>query len=155
MSVLDLPRLNFSGETLWNPDTANNSPGTYDENTLQQNPAIPPANFVNWLCSLASPPPPGQQGLNGSWNVYGDQGCWFRNAKIVGVQSKYSQTASCDPICTDPTALLQMVGQAFSEGGTPPARMVDVAPYQSTTTQLFLKWLQLGTQTLGFRAAAA
>jgi hypothetical protein len=155
MSVLDLPRLNFSGETLWNPDTANNSPGTYDENTLQQNPAIPPANFVNWLCSLASPPPPGQQGLNGSWNVYGDQGCWFRNARIVGVQSAYGQSASSDPICTDPTALLQMVGQAFSEGGTPPARMVDVAPYQSTTTQLFLKWLQLGTQTLGFRAATA
>jgi len=155
MSVLDLPRLNFSGETLWNPDTANNSPGTYDENTLQQNPAIPLANFVNWLCSLASPPPPGQQGLNGSWNVYGDQGCWFRNARIVGVQSAYGKTASSDPICTDPSALLQMVGEAFSEGGTPPARMVDVAPYQSTTTQLFLKWLQLGTQTLGFRAAAA
>ena len=155
MSVLNLPRLNFSGETLWNPDTANNSPGTYDENTLQQNPTIPPANFVKWLTSLSKTPPPGQTGLNGSWNVYGDQGCWFRNARIVGVQSAYGKTASSDPICTDPTALLQMVGEAFSEGGTPPARMVDVAPYQSTTTQLFLKWLQLGTKQLGFRAAAA
>jgi hypothetical protein len=155
MSVLDLPRLNFSGEALWNPDTANNSPGVYDENTLQQNPAIAPADFVSWLTSLSQTPPPGQQSLNGSWNTYGDQGCWFRNTKIVGVQSAYGKSTSNDPICTDPGALLQMVGQSFREGGTPPARMVDVAPYQSTTTQLFLKWLQLGTSQLGFRANVA
>jgi len=155
MSVLDLPRLNFSGEVLWNPDTANNSPGTYDENTLQQNPNIPPADFVSWLTSISQTPPPGQQVLNGSWNVYGDQGCWFRNARIVGVQVKYKESTSNDLICTDPGALLQMVGQSFREGGTPPARMVDVAPYQSTTTQLFLKWLQLGDNQLGFRANVA
>ena len=155
MSVLDLPRLNFSGEALWNPDTANNSPGVYDENTLQQNPAIPPADFVSWLTSISKTPPPGQQVLNGSWNTYGDQGCWFRNTKIVGFQSAYGKTTSDDPICTDPGALLQMVGQSFTEGGTPPARMVDVAPYQSTTTQLFLKWLQLGNNQLGFRANVA
>jgi hypothetical protein len=155
MSVLDLPRLNFSGEALWNPDTANNSPGVYDENTLQQNPAIAPADFVSWLTSISQTPPPGQQVLNGSWNTYGDQGCWFRNTKIVGVQSAYNQTSSDDRICTDPAALLQMVGQSFTEGGTPPARMVDVAPYQSTTTQLFLKWLQLGNNQLGFRANVA
>jgi hypothetical protein len=155
MSVLDLPRLNFSGEALWNPDTANNSPGVYDENSLQQNPAIAPADFVSWLTSLSKTPPPGQQALNGSWNTYGDQGCWFRNTKIVGVQSGYGKSTNNDPICTDPGILLQMVGQSFSDGGTPPARMVDVAPYQSTTTQLFLKWLQLGTNQFGFRADVA
>lgn len=158
MSVLNLPRLNFSGESVWNPDTPNNSPGVYDENTLQQNPSIAPADFVKWLTSLSSSPPPGQAGLNGSWNTYGDGGCWFRNTKIAGVQFDYGQTAGDDPICTDPGALLQIVGDSFRDSGpgaTPPARMVDVAPYQSTTTQLFFKWFQLGTDQLGFRAGGA
>jgi hypothetical protein len=160
MSVLSLPRLHFSGNCLWNPNTPNNSPGVYDENTLQQNPAqsTDPAQFVQWLTSLNPNPPAGQAGLNGSWNVYGDGGCWFSNTRVTGVQFEYGKTAG-DPICTDPTAQLQIVGEFFGPsrpGSTPPpARMVDVAPYQSTTTQLFYKWFQLGTDALGFRALGA
>jgi len=151
MSVLNLPRLNFSGQALWNPDTPNNSPGVYDEVTLLQNPDIPPATFVDWLKSLSSNPPPGQASLNGSWNTYGDGGCWFRDVVVGGVQFGYGQSTSDDPICNK--SQIQIVGQRFGSPG--PARMVDVAPYQSTTTQLFFKWLQLGDETLGFRASGA
>lgn len=158
MSVLNLPRLHFSGNALWNPNTPNNSPGVYNENTLQQNPSQPtdPALFVQWLTSLNSNPPPGQAGLNGSWNVYGDGGCWFKNVSVTGVQLDYGKTVS-DAIC-NPNTQLQIVGEFFGKppaGSSPPSRMVDVAPYQSTTTQLFYKWFQLGDQTLGFRALGA
>jgi hypothetical protein len=154
MSVLSLPRLNFSGQALWNPDTANNSPGVYNETTLQQNPDIPPDTFVDWLKSLSKSPPPGQASLNGSWNTYGDGSCWFRDAKIGGVQLAYGQTRNDDPICG---AVLQIVGQSFNPSPTSPpsSRMVDIAPYQSSSTQLFFKWLQLGTNDLGFRATGA
>lgn len=150
MSVLNLPRLHFGGSALWNPDTPNNSPGVYDENTLQQNPSIPPSTFVQWLTTANTNPPVGQSGLNGSWNVYGDGSCWFNNVAISGVQFNYGQTPiTNDPICS---AALQIVG------GTGPGskcRMVDVAPYQSTTTQIFYKSLQLGDQNLGFLATGA
>ncbi len=154
MSVLSLPRLNFSGQALWNPDTANNSPGVYNETTLQQNPDIPPDTFVDWLKSISKTPPPGQALLNGSWNTYGDGSCWFRDAKIGGVQLAYGQTRKNDPICG---AELQIVGQSFNPSPpTPPSsRMVDVAPYQSSSTQIFFQWLQLGTKELGFRATGA
>jgi len=157
MSVLNLPRLHFGGEALWNPNTANNSPGVYDENTLQQNPTIPPDDFVEWLTSLTQNPPPGQSGLNGSWNVYGDGSCWFRDVRISGVQFDYGKPPVGDPISS---AEIQIVGGTFddaarSAGPPPRSRMVDVAPYQSTTTQLFYKWLQLGDAKLGFRAKGA
>lgn len=160
MSVLNLPRLNFSGQTLWNPDTSNNSPGVYDENTLQlAAPGVAPADFVQWLTTYDENPPAGQQGLNGSWNVYGDAGCWFRDVRVGGVQFDYGTTTTDDPICTTPGVVLQMVGELFREvppgGPPPPARMCDVAPYQSTTTQLFFKTIQLGDQNLGFIAGGA
>lgn len=153
MSVLNLPRLNFSGQALWNPDTANNSPGVYNETTLQQNPDIPPATFVDWLESLSTNLPPGQSGLNGSWNTYGDGGCWFRDVAVGGVQLAYGESNSDDPICG---SVLRIVGQSFNPSlEFPPSRMVDVAPYQSSTTQIFFKWLQLGTSELGFKATGA
>lgn len=162
MSVLNLPRLHFGGEALWNPNTANNSPGVYDESTLQQNPSIPPDDFVKWLTTLTTNPPIGQSGLNGSWNVYGDGSCWFRDVRISGVQFDYGQTPVSDPIVTMPGRFLQIVGGTFNDappdaaaGAPPRSRMVDVAPYQSSSTQIFYKWLQLGDETLGFRARGA
>jgi hypothetical protein len=153
MSVLNLPRLNFSGQALWNPNTVNNSPFVYNENLLQPNPDIPPATFGDWIKSLNNVPPPNQN-LNGSWNVYGDGSCWFRGATIGGVQLAYGETTTDDAICG---AELQIVGQSFQQnpGNPPPCRMVDVAPYQSSTTQFFVKWLQLGTSKAGLKAAVA
>jgi len=61
MSILNLPRLVFSGYTDWNPDTANNSNAIYDENKAVpirqydgQGLPIPWDQFVTWLLTLQS-----------------------------------------------------------------------------------------------------
>lgn len=154
MSVLSLPRIHVSGKAMWNPATPNNSPGVYNENTLQQVNPPAPANFVTWLKTLNANPPLGQQGLNGSWNVYGDGGCWYQNTRVATVQLDYGKSDTGDALCAEGGAELQIIGQSFSDNPGR-ARMADVAPYQSATTQLFFKFLQLGTKDLGFRATVA
>src|SRR4051812_7919529 len=136
MSVLNIPRLHFLGAALWNPNTPNNSPGVYDENTLEQADPPPPREFVDWLKAYDPKNPPiGQSGLNGSWNVYGDGGCWWRETRVHNVQLAYGGSDQSDPICQGPAASLQLFGQSMNPNKPGNARMVDVAPYQPYTTQ--------------------
>ncbi len=145
MSVLSLPRINFLGACDWNPNTVNNSPTVYDESTAEPVPqkGIPFDQFVHWLTQL------NQQGTspNGSWNVYGDHSATLVNAIVKTCQPSPAN----DPLIGKP---IQILGNIRGKNATP-ARLVDIDPYGSTTSQIFYDTFSLGDQTLGFSAHAA
>jgi hypothetical protein len=145
MSVLALPRLVFRGTTSWNPNTVNNSPATYREEsaTPQFNrPSVNASNYDTWLKTIdpASGEPPG------SWNIYGDQGCSFVKATVTRIQLA-SGPAAGDPLLGQ---AVQMVGTPSSPSNTsPPCRMVDVDPYSPYTTQIFYQTIVVGDTNVG------
>ncbi|HXO19447.1 MAG TPA: hypothetical protein VOA87_05925 [Thermoanaerobaculia bacterium] len=147
MSVLALPRFVFQGHTSWNPNTVNNSPVSYDETKVApqfhpqgypagQPPPIEASNYDTWLKTY-------DNGLPGSWNVYGDQGCNFVQAKVTAVRLAGAMGKDApDPLQGKP---VQILGQS----GQPPARMVDVDPYSPYTTQIFYQGIVIGDLTVG------
>src|SRR5271167_373904 len=146
MSVLSLPRINFLGACDWNPNTVNNSPTIYNESNAEPVPqtGVPFDQFVHWLIQLnheAGSP-------NGSWNVYGDHSSTFVNATVKTCQPSL---AGHDPLIGK---TIQILGDMRGKNSTP-ARLVDVDPYGSTTSQVFYDTFNLGDQTLGFSAHAA
>ena len=146
MSVLSLPRINFLGACDWNPNTVNNSPTVYDESTAEpvKQKGIPFDGFVRWLIQFNE----AAKGPNGSWNVYGDHSATFVNATV--------KTCQPSPAVHDPLIgkSIQIVGNMRGKSSTP-ARLVDVDPYGSTTSQIFYDTFSVGDRTLGFSAHAA
>jgi hypothetical protein len=158
MSILNLPRFVFSGFTDWNPNTVNNSPLIYAENTGEPLPqaGVPWDKFVAWLLQSN-----GQKGdrcfPNGSWNVYGDHGVAFMNDKgngatitqIAGAPS----AASGDPLLG---ASVQISGLIYMDSKQPPpARLVDVEPYGSISSQIFYENVLVGDSTVGVKGRGA
>jgi hypothetical protein len=146
MSVLSLPRINFLGACDWNPNTVNNSPTVYDESTAEpvKQKGIPFDGFVRWLIKFNEP----TKAPNGSWNVYGDHSATFVNATIKTCQPS---AAVDDPLIGKS---IQILGDMRGKSSTP-ARLVDVDPYGSTTSQIFYDTFSVGDRTLGFSAHAA
>ena len=146
MSVLSLPRINFLGACDWNPNTVNNSSTVYDESTAEpvKQKGIPFDGFVRWLIQFNE----AAKGPNGSWNVYGDHSATFVNATV--------KTCQPSPAVHDPLIgkSIQIVGNMRGKSSTP-ARLVDVDPYGSTTSQIFYDTFSVGDRTLGFSAHAA
>jgi len=144
MSVLSLPRVHFFGKCEWNPNTVNNSPAIYNEATAEaiKQEGVPFEHFVDWLIEPAGTQP------NGSWNVYGDHSVTFTNTTVVTCQPDSPQT---DPLVGKSVAIF---GDMRGETATP-ARLVDVDPYGSTTSQIFYTSIVVGDHNVGFTAQAA
>ena len=139
MSGLTLPRIIFSGTTSWNPNTVNNSPGNYDENTIE--PTLGDKTFAEYAAWLIQMNRSGSD-VNGSWNVYGDFGVAFAPVTVTGVQPAASGQ---DPLIGKPVQI--------SSQGAP--RMVDIDPYSPFTTQVVFQTLSLGDATVGVSGPAA
>lgn len=139
MSGLTLPRIIFSGTTSWNPNTVNNSPRNYDENTVE--PMLGDKTFAEYAAWLIQMNRSGSD-VNGSWNVYGDFGVSFDPVTVTGVQPAASGQ---DPLIGKPV-------QIQSQGAP---RMVDIDPYSPYTTQVVFQSLSLGDATVGVSGPAA
>jgi hypothetical protein len=147
MSVLSLPRFVFQGTTRWNPSTVNNGPNSYDETTAEPvfNPGVDPSNYDTWLKTYNSDP--SVQNLNGSWNVYGDQGFNFVDATVTAIAPAAGQAGGQDPLLGQP---VQIAGLSYHAGkNPPPGRLVDIDPYSPYTSQIFFQTITLGTTTVG------
>ena len=161
MSVLNLPRLVFSGFTDWNPDTVNNSASIYNEDTAAPvpQPGVAWDQFVAWLLQSNGSTNPAALQPHGSWNVYGDHGVTFINpdgatkgAKITGA------TLTSGPVASDPLigSSVQIAGLSFSDtDGPAPARLVDIEPYGPFTSQIFYEKVIIGTGTIGVSGLGA
>lgn len=143
MSGLTLPRIIFSGTTSWNPNTVNNSPRNYDENTVE--PVLAGRTFAEYAAWLLQMNRSGSD-VNGSWNVFGDFAVAFDPVTVTGVQTAASQQDPAqDPLIGQPVQILS--------GGAP--RMVDIDPYSPYTTQVVFHTLSLGNDTVGVSGPAA
>ena len=139
MSGLTLPRIIFSGTTSWNPNTVNNSPRNYDENTVE--PVLAGRTFAEYAAWLLQMNRSGSD-LNGSWNVYGDFAVSFDPVTVTGVQPG---GPGQDPLLGKPVQILS--------GGAP--RMVDIDPYSPYTTQVVFHTLCLGDDSVGVSGPAS
>src|SRR6185369_9501607 len=103
MSILNLPRIVFSGYTDWNPNTVNNSATIYDEVTAEPVPQTGVAwdQFVAWLLESNGSTDPNALQPNGSWNVFGDHGVVFKNDAGYGATITGATLAS-GPVSSDP-----------------------------------------------------
>ncbi len=143
MSGLTLPRIIFSGTTSWNPNTVNNSPRNYDENTVE--PVLGDKTFAEYAAWLIQMNRSGTD-VNGSWNVYGDFGVAFNPVTVTGVQPAVpNQGQNQDPLIGKPVQILSQ--------GAP--RMVDIDPYGPYTTQVVFHSLSLGDDNVGVSGPAA
>lgn len=141
MSVLTLPRINFFGKTEWNPDTSNNYDSLYDSATAEPNfkdTGTTPQTYLQYLKEHSA-------GM-GNWNVYGDQATTFVDTKVSSVALQGGKSDPEDPLMNRP---IQILGLAWSDNQAPPARLVDVDPYSSTTSQLFFDSFQIGDDEVG------
>jgi len=139
MSGLTLPRIIFAGTTSWNPNTVNNSPTNYDENTVE--PVLGGKTFAEYAAWLIQMNRQGTD-VNGSWNIYGDYGVSFDPVTVTGVQPA---APAQDPLIGKPVQILS--------GGAP--RMVDIDPYSPYTTQVVFQSLSLGDDTVGVSGPTA
>ena len=161
MSVLNLPRLVFSGFTDWNPDTVNNSASIYNEQTAEPipQPGIAWDQFVAWLMQSNGATTPAKLQPNGSWNVFGDHGVSFMNpdgttegAKITGA------TLASGPVAADPLigSAVRISGLVYSDSASAaPARLVDIEPYGPFTSQIFYETVAIGSAAVGVSGRGA
>ncbi len=154
MSILSLPRLYFTGEIFWNPDTANNSDQNYNESSNEVKTPLPEGvtydNYKRYMMTYQN----GQ--LPGDWNYFGDHACNFvnygdtlaRKTKIVGgTLPDGRDVRTKDPIIGKG---IQILGNSFNAQTTlPPCRLVDVDPYSSWSSQIFFNSLAIGDDQTG------
>ena len=154
MSILSLPRLYFTGEIFWNPDTANNSDKNYNESSNNVATPLPEGvtydNYKRYMMTY-------QNGkLPSDWNYFGDHACNFvnyddtlaRKTKIVGGTLPDGRDVTAeDPIIGKG---VQILGNTFNAQTTlPPCRLVDVDPYSSWSSQIFFNSLAIGDDETG------
>lgn len=142
MSILSFPRIILNGTTSWNPATNNNALDFgYDKDPVKVK--LPAGQtyetYDQWLVELNA-----QGKTNGDWNVFGQMESWF-NARVVN-----ALTDSPSPLAVDP-----VIGGALRmTGGT--AKLVDIDPYSSVTSQVFLKDFGVEADSdIGFSGPAA
>ena len=154
MSILSLPRLYFTGEIFWNPDTANNSSDNYNESSNQVKTPLPEGvtydQYKRYMMTYQN----GQ--LPSSWNYFGDHACNFvdyddtlaKKTKIVGgTLPDGRDVMTGDPIIGKG---VQILGNSFNAQTTlPPCRLVDVDPYSSWSSQIFFNSLAIGDDETG------
>jgi hypothetical protein len=156
MSILSLPRIHFRGFTDWSPCTGNNFSATYLEALVE--PTLNGKSFSEFR-SWIRERNPSMLEPNGSWNLYGDNGARFAEARISGAQLTSGNGAASDPLLGQG---VDLQGLVYTDGPAP-ARLVMTDPYTGgeATSQIFYEWIVVGTvdgppeQRIGFKAGAA
>lgn len=135
MSVLETPRILFSGQVSWDPIVTNNVTAFYDENSSE--PVFPAANdkvAAFRKAAIASVAP----AKGGLWNPHGTHRSSFFDSSISGADVGHG----CDP--HDP-----FVGSPARFTGM----LVDLEPYGTNSSQLFFDAMTFGIDG-GYRIAA-
>ncbi|MDJ0902982.1 MAG: hypothetical protein QNJ55_29695 [Xenococcus sp. MO_188.B8] len=153
MSILSLPRLYFTGEIFWNPDTANNSAANYNESSNQVTTPLPEGVTYDTYKRYMMTYQKGQ--LPSGWNYFGAHGCNFvdyentlaQKTKIVGGTMADGSYVKDDLILGKG---VQIVGNIFNDKPTP-CRLVDVDPYAYWASQIFFDHLTIGDQKTGIQ----
>jgi len=126
MSVLEVPRLSFSGRITWDPIVTNNSTHFYDEQACET--TLRPGESADHFRQSAIAAV-GNGG--GNWNPHGTHRSVFFDTKVSSVSLAGAQPSSRDD---------RMVGQPVAFEGM----LVDSEPYGSYSSQLFFDTLQFG-----------
>jgi hypothetical protein len=121
MSVLETPRILFSGEISWDPIVTNNYPNFYDEDTCEPVPASGPVQAFrkSAIDAVAS----------GNWNPHGTHRSAFYESAVSGADLGEGVLTD-DPFVGAPANFLGM--------------LVDAEPYGGVTSQLFFDSMQFG-----------
>jgi hypothetical protein len=128
MSVLQTPRIYFTGQMIWDPIVTNNYPRFYDEDTADPvPPGDPVADFRQRAIGYVDP---------ANWNPHGTHRSNFL-AGISGVDTGCGLDTS-DPFVGAPANFLGM--------------LVDAEPYGTFSSQLFFDSMQFGIAG-GYRVA--
>jgi hypothetical protein len=120
MSVLETPRIYFTGQMVWDPIVTNNYAKFYNENTADLTPAGDPvADFRKRAIDFVDP---------ANWNPHGTHRSSFL-AEVSGVDTGNGLDRS-DPFVGAPANFLGM--------------LVDAEPYGTFSSQLFFDSMQFG-----------
>jgi hypothetical protein len=120
MSVLETPRIYFTGQMTWDPIVTNNKNTYYNENACDLTPAGDPvADFRQRAIDAVN---------TYNWNPHGTHRSAFL-AEVSGVDTG-SGLQTCDPFVGAPANFLGM--------------LVDAEPYGTFTSQLFFDTMQFG-----------
>lgn len=172
MSVLQYPRIHFTGEIDWNPSTVNNSPSRgYDKTNvkvdLSKVPGVSkPDELLDHLLAEALD----EKGRptaypNGGWNVYGDHGCWFHDTRVCSVDLGEGPISFGDAVITSKIQISRDPNDepkpdSYEDPWEPWRRknpvLVDVDPEGGdTTSQVFFDLFRVGIGAgAGFTASA-
>lgn len=122
MSVLDCPRLVFSGEISWDPIVTNNSPTNYDETTAEN---LPLGESAKKYRAAAID----QVTSGGNWNPHGTHRSVFFDTFVSGAELE-----------DGPSEDDKVLGVPVSFSGM----LVDLEPYGVTSSQLFFDEMSFG-----------
>ena len=154
MSILSLPRIYFTGEIFWNPDTTNNYRQNYNESDNAVTTPLPEGvtydSYKEYMMTSQ------ESVIPSGWNYYGDNACNFVNyddtlakkTRIVGgTLPDRRDVMAEDPIIGKG---VQIIGNSFNAQTTlPPCRLIDVDPYSSWSSQIFFDSLAIGDDETG------
>lgn len=126
MSVLETPRLYFTGRWTWDPIVTNNSPGFWDIATSKPTPPITDAGaYRKRIDDLI----PGTATIGSNWNPQGTHRSVFYETGVRAVDRGDGRTED-DELVNVPVDFSSM--------------LVDVNPYAPNTSQLFFDSLSVG-----------
>ncbi|MFZ4965533.1 MULTISPECIES: hypothetical protein [Pseudomonas] len=177
MSVLNFPRIYFNGHMFWNPPTANNNDvfPAYEAVKMEMNwpflahYEITPANAASTLMPWFIKPlafsdvpdyvlqvpgnadPKNYPMIPAEWDLFGDNACGTVNygqtrSVIIGGEIQTGAYIDQDALINKP---YQLLGNPLGSNSLPPARFVDVSPWQNTFTALYFDKLVLGDAQCG------
>ncbi len=176
MSILNLPRIYFSGGTSWNVATANNNDQwpTYDFPNARLNwdylasqevdgEPITPENykttFPQWVLTMQTYVGDNGDGTTTSWQQTPAEWNYWGGNTSQFIQSTTGTTTTVNagqldygaPVSTDPLIGLpiQILSNNPPNGGP---RLVDINPDAYWTSQIYLGGIQIGDATLGLTA---
>ncbi|MGA8137976.1 MULTISPECIES: hypothetical protein [Pseudomonas] len=177
MSVLNFPRIYLNGHMFWNPPTANNNDvlPLYDAVKMQMNwqflatYGINPENAASTLMPWTIAPlpisevpgyalqvpgnanPKSYPMIPAEWDLFGDNACGTVDYEpirsvIIGGELPGGGYVDLDPLIDK---RYQLLGNPLGSNNLPPARFVDVSPWQNTFTALYFDKLVLGDAQCG------
>lgn len=135
MSVLETPRILFSGQIAWDPIVTNNTPRFYDENTSEPVYPSPTDKVAEFRKAAIASVAPDQGGL---WNPQGTHRSSFFETAISGADLGKGVVQD-DKFVGSPVRFLGM--------------LVDLEPYGTNSSQLFFDTMTFGIDG-GYRIAA-
>ncbi|MCV6590990.1 MAG: hypothetical protein OIF57_18510 [Marinobacterium sp.] len=147
MGILNGPRINFWGGIRTNVALANNQQIFSGEKIVDLvNPSVVPGMNHTDESIVAFLQEPTLEGYftKGGWNYYGDHQVSFRDAKVssAGMPGEIKTTAA---LVDTPVFLLGSLDPKTGEGPFASPVMVDLDPTGSTSTQIYVGGLQIGT----------